>query len=441
MPRCASLFTRSCLLMVFVAVAIYSAQAQYDLAIYNFTGGSDGSAPAAGVVMDRAGNVYGTTYGGGDPPCSGGCGVVYKLSKHGTSWTFSTLYRFRSGADGANPMARVIIGPDGALYGTTLNGGNGHGTVFRLQPPAHFCGSISCPWTETVLYSFKGSSDGGAPLQGDLLFDSTGNIYGTTSEGGSTGCGGFGCGTVYKLTPANGGWKESVVYSFQQPTNSDGAYPAGGLTFDQAGNLYGTTAFGGLYGTDNCSHVTYIIGCGVVFELTPSNQGWTETVLYNFTGSADGGEPECTLLFGRSGQLYGTTQVGGDGKYDAGSGTVFQLAPSDGTWSLTTLESFLGPGTGGPNGGVIQDSSGNLYGATPAALYNGGNDLLGAIFQLTPSGDSWTYNQLYGFANYDNGVYGYEPASQVVMDSAGGLYGTAQIGLYGAGIVWLYPVQ
>jgi len=448
MPTTSSTSVRFCLLVsLFVASVTFAAQTQEYLVIHNFTGGVDGGSPMSGVILDRGGNLYGTTFSGGAGNCSGGCGVVYKMSRRGGSWVFSTLYMFRGGADGWGPAARVVFGPDGALYGTTALGGNGAicnsgcGTVFRLQPPARACASVSCPWTKTILYNFQRGADGGFPYSGDLLFDRAGNIYGTTVEGGSNMCGGFGCGTVYELTPAHGGWQESILYSFHQPGNVDGAAPYGGLIFDQAGNLYGTTSVGGLYGMNLCSHVDYIQGCGVVFELTPSNGSWSESVLYNFTGGSDGGVPESTLLLGPSGVLYGTTAAGGTG-FDLATGTVFQLAPSGAGWSLTTLEAFMGPGTMGPNGGVISDLSGNLFGANPTAITNGGGpDWLGVIFQLSPSGGGWTYNQLYGFPEGFNGDYGMYPASQVVLDNAATLYGTAAGGNYGAGIVWSYPQQ
>ena len=439
MPASLALIRRSCLLVTFIVGGLaFTAQAQEP--IFTFNGGADGGSPMAGVIY-RDGSLYGTTLYGGSLNCPGGCGVVYKLSQHGPSWVLSRLYTFQGGADGANPWARVIFGPDGTLYGTTIYGGNGYGTVFRLQPPAHACASVSCPWIKTTLYSFESVPDGAYPSFGDLLFDQAGNIYGMTSFGGSDACqAGLGCGMVYELTPANGGWQESVLYSFHQPGNTDGAVPDAGLVFDQAGNLYGTTSYGGTFGGSECSHVTDINGCGVVFELTPTNGGWTESVLHNFTGGSDGGSPSGTLLLGPSGALYGTTQVGGEELYE-GPGTVFSLAPSGGSWSLNTIQTFMGPGNPGASGELVASAGGNLFGATPATLYYHGNtDCMGALFELVPGGGGgWTYDQLSCFMNVNNQPYA--PAGQVAMDGDGNIYGTAEGGGFNAGAVWEYSQE
>jgi uncharacterized repeat protein (TIGR03803 family) len=202
-------------------------QAQTLTVLHNFKGGADGSDPAAGLAQDSAGNLYGTTQYGGTGQCNSlpptGCGVVFKLSHRGSGWLFTTLYEFGGPPDGEYPLARVIVGPDGALYGTTSQGGAGSclgqqgcGIVFKLQPPASFCRAFSCPRTETILYSFSSRNDG-FNLTGEVAFDRSGNLYGTTANGGgATGCVDDGCGTVFELTPnGNGTWTKSTIYAFQ----------------------------------------------------------------------------------------------------------------------------------------------------------------------------------------------------------------------------------
>jgi uncharacterized repeat protein (TIGR03803 family) len=248
------------LLMLSVAAALIyvlpmSAQAQTFSVIHNFTGGADGASPFAGVTIDRAGNMEGTAAEGG----SSNWGAAYKLIHSGTGWVVDPLYDFRGGMDGASPESRPIIGSDGNLYGTTFRGGGGTcsdgpgcGTVYRLNPPPTSCRAVLCRWEETVLYRFTGVADGGQPGFGDLLLDSAGNVYGTTTVGGVGNNG-----VVFKLTKTNGSWMGSVVYNFTG--QQDGGGPWGGLIFDAAGNLYGTTTFGGSGRS------------GTVYERTPSN--------------------------------------------------------------------------------------------------------------------------------------------------------------------------
>jgi uncharacterized repeat protein (TIGR03803 family) len=244
--------------------------------LYSFgVGNSDGSKPLAGLVFDKAGNLYGTTYQGG----YNGAGMVFELTpgENGT-WTETVVYNFCSAtncADGKFPEAGLVFDTAGNLYGTTYWGGAGTcvyvcGTVFELTP-------ANGTWTEKVLYSFcsaNACTDGGGP-QASLIFDSVGNLFGTTGGGGSTAqnCGSYGCGIVFELTPGtNGTWTENVLHTFG--TGNDGALPYAGLIFDNAGNLYGTTSQGGRQG---CGY-----GCGTVFEMTPGSNGtWNEKVLYN----------------------------------------------------------------------------------------------------------------------------------------------------------------
>jgi uncharacterized repeat protein (TIGR03803 family) len=309
--------------------------------------------------------------------------------------TEKVLYGFKSGSDGTIPYAGLIFDSRGDLYGTTSGGGSsGNGTVFKLTPS-------NGVWTETLLHTFTGS-DGSFPSAG-LIFDNAGNLYGTTQQGGST----LNTGTVFKLTPSNGVWTETVIYSFKG--GSDGYLPFAGLIFDSVGNLYGTTIGGGAN------------GCGTVFELTPSNGVWTETVIYNFKGGSDGTVPYAGLIFDSGGNLYGTTSGGGS----SGNGTVFELRPSNKVWTEIVIYSFKGGSDGSlPFAGLIFDSEGNLYGATAY----GGADGLGTVFELTPSNGGWMETVLHSFTGGDGQL-----PSSVLTFTAGNLFGTTQ---YGGAIGW-----
>ena len=397
------------LAMVFAltVVASQAAQAQTFNVVHNFTGAQDGAFPLAGLTIDKAGNnIYGTASTGGN-----GSGTVYRLKRSGSNWLFQPLYSFNQ-SDGDFPEARVIIGSDGGLYGTTTYGGAANqGTVFRLRPPVTACKSVLCPWNETVLYAFTGGADGAAPGYGDVLFDKSGNIFGTTSAGGLLTCYLGGCGTVYELTPSGGGWTESVPYSFGTGGSTDGVFPSNGLIADSAGNLYSTTFGGGPLGVG---------GLGTVFELTST----AETIIYAFPGSA--GNPSAGLVFDQQGNLYGATTTGGSG----GGGTVFQLTPSGGTWTENTLYSFTASANCGPYGTLAIDAAGDLYGTT----YCAGANNAGNVFKLTNTGGSWTYTSLYDFTDLSDGGY---PTSSVLLDASGNLYGTAtQGGSQGSGVVW-----
>ncbi len=399
--------------LALTVVLTQSAQAQTYTVLHSFTGGVDGANPWAGLTMDRAGNLYGTTFFGGynagdcDP---GGCGAVFKLTHKGSGWAFSPLYSFLGDNDGASPSARVSIGPNGILYGTTSSGGGWNGgTVFSLRPPAAACKTALCSWNESVLYRFSNSLDGLSPGYGDVVFDQAGNLYGTTYQGGSGPCGGGPCGVVYKLTPSNGGWTESALYSFTGTSGGNGPYA--GVIFDQAGNLYGTTSEGGNGGCNG-------LGCGTVFQLTPSGSGWTENVLYAFQNSSDGANPIGGLIFGPSGSLYGTTSGVGKGK-----STVFELTPSSGNWSFAPLCNLAG--SGGSTASLIMDAAGNLYGTA----LNGGAYGSGSVFKLSPSGEGWTYTSLHDFcAGGPPCSDGAQPWGNVILDANGNLYGTARAG-------------
>jgi len=410
-------------LMIVLTTAVH---AQTFTVLHAFTGQQDGGSPASGLTMDRAGNLYGTTaFGGPSGSCfkGGGCGTVYKLTHTNSGWVLNTLYTFLGGFDGALPQARVIIGPEGSLYGTTTGGGKascsgdnytGCGTVFKLSPPPTACKAALCPWTETVLYRFQGSTDGANPLYGDLLFDQAGDLYGTASAGGVPSCadlGTNGCGVVFKLAPSNGQWNESVLYSF---TNSpDGALPHGGVIFDSAGNLYGTTYWGGnsIYGT--------------AYELSPAGSGWAESILHSFLLN-DGAEfPYGGLIFDSAGNLYGTTF----GVY----GSVFELTPGGGGWTFNLLISLPGQGveTGGSFASPIMDQAGDLYGTT----CTGGVSNFGTVFELMPPlVKNWRYQPLHEFTAGKDGAC---PMGNVIQDANGNFYGTAsEAGEFDRGVVF-----
>jgi uncharacterized repeat protein (TIGR03803 family) len=394
--------------------------------LYSFAGGTnDGSYPTAALVFSKSGHLYGTTSEGGNSTVcglfGGSCGVVFELTPvSGGGWKERVLYEFTGGVDGGTPYAPLVIDSKGNLYGTTnIGGSSGMGTVFEL---ARGSGDT---WTETVLHSFTGGSDGAYPRDGLILKGKS--LYGTTMQGGTgTNCGYFGggsCGTVFKLTDSETGWTESILYSFTG--YSDGGYPYGGVVFDKSGNLYGTTfqngaagdgtvfelmhgngtwtedtvytfsggadgktpyggvildAAGNLYGTTSQAGAD---GGGTVFELTPGSSGWTLTVLHAFTGPPDGNYSEAGLVK-RGNSLYGTTYDGGTGS-SCGAfggepcGTVFRVTYTKANgWTEKVLYSFTG-GTDGalPEDSLILDKAGNLFGTT----LGGGQDW-GVVFKI-----------------------------------------------------------
>ena len=326
--------------------------------LYNFSGG-DGQYLNAGLIMDASGNLYGTTSSGGPT----GLGVVFELVNASGTYTEKTLYSFGSNPDGNGiyPWAGLIMDASGNLYGTTTGGTGGTGSVFELV-------NSSGTYTERVLHSFSGGSDGRGPYAG-LIMDASGNLYGTTTAGGTSGAG-----TVFELVNSSGTYTEKVLYSFTS-TAGDGANPYAGLVMDASGNLYGTTNGGGTG------------GFGTVFELVNTSGTFTERVLHNFSGGSDGSNPLAGLIMDASGNLYGTTS---DTPYaPAAYETVFELSNSSGTWVesllLATGSSCEGLGTiNGANGiwgSLLMDASGNLYGAT----YGGGANNAGTVFSITHS--------------------------------------------------------
>jgi uncharacterized repeat protein (TIGR03803 family) len=390
-------FCVSALIVSFVTCALAMGQAKYEV-FYNFgTNPNDGTAPNGDLVFDKAGNLYGTTPFGGSV-CSSECGTAFELSPSlNGSWTETIIYNFGSD-NGASPHAGLLFDGSGNLYGTTVYGGTGYGIVFELSPP--LAGGM---WTETVLWTFGGPEDGSNPY-GKLVWDDLGNLYGTTAFGGASGSG-----TIFELSPGLGGWTEKVLYTFRTayPDCSDGAAPMAGATFDKFGNLYGTTSFGG------ASHGH---GPGVVYELSPAlGGGWTETTLHRFS-SNNGEEPMSEVSFDRAGNLYGTVYQGA--RY--GCGGVFQMIPKQGTWTEGTLP-FDGNDACSPEAGLFIDNRTNS--AFGTSQY-GGEFNGGAAYELTHHDGVTT---IHSFCSQSACQDGTQPGGALTLN-AGKLYGTTAEG-------------
>ncbi len=397
-----------------LAVAPPSTRAQTFQVLHNFTGGADGGGPMAGVTLDAGGNLYGTTQAGGytGGSCSRyGCGVVYRLKHVGSDWTLTPLYSFHDN-DGNVPVARVVFGPDGSLFGTTYQGGDEeNGVVFNLRPASTVCKEVLCPWTETVIHYFTNNPDGCLPGLGDLTFDSAGNIYGTTEDCGEI-AGIEYNGTVFELTPSSGGWQESILYRIDE--QGVGEYPLNSAILDSQGNLYTTTEY---------SDAPPPNEWGTVIQLVNSF-GWTGSDIHVFTGGpSDGNTVYGGLVFDQAGNLYGDTFLGGENN----GGTVFAMSPSNGGWTFNVIYSFTGSG---PWASLTIDAAGNLYGtSTGSGAYGYGN-----VFKLTPSNGGWTYTSLHDFTGGSDGKL---PVSVVSIDGNGNLYGTtSEGGADGKGVVW-----
>jgi uncharacterized repeat protein (TIGR03803 family) len=409
--------TAATLIMALMLAPSASAAGKYKV-LHRFAGGSDGSAPGAGVVFDSTGNLYTTTRLDG----AYGNGAVVELTPNSDGgWTESVIYSFTGGTDGGAPYGTPIFDVVGNLYSTTSSGGvSGYGTVFMLTPDSD--GS----WTETTLHSFAGGTDGAQPTSG-LIFDAVGNLYGETTKGGRGHCPEYssakGCGTVFELTPnSDGTWTESVLYAFAG--GQDGGFPNwGNPVFDSAGNLYGTTR--------DHAHRGCAAGCGTLFELTPnSGGGWTEHVLHRFN-QKDGGNADGTLIFDATGTLYGTTLTGN--RYNVGA--VFTLTlGSGGKWTERVIHAFTGHKDGGyPYSGVIFGAAGALYGTTNV----GGNHGYGTVFELTPeSGGAWKENVLHAF---EGGKDGQQPCNDVVFGANGNLFDTTTGGSSGGTVFEITP--
>lgn len=405
--------------MLLLLISPIARAADTEKLLYQFRGGvNDGALPLASLVRDKAGNFYGTTMSGGIGPCvyNGipGCGTVFQLSRSGNSWKETVLHKFTRGSDGATPFGALVLDGAGNLYGTaTAGGASGNGVVFQLSP------TQGGAWIETEVHTFAGGTDGSFPAS-TLIFDKAGNLYGTTAfGGGSTVCESNGCGTVYELAKSNGNWIETVLNRFDGSNGQSPEYSS--LTFDQAGDLYGADPFGGT------------TGWGVVFELQNSKGNWAENVLYTFTDSnTDGAIPIGALLRDQSGNLYGTA---GSGEGPA-CGDVFELKQSTGltgAYGFRLLHAFSGSDGCEPFAGLTYDSqNGKIYGTT----FGGGKYDSGTLFVLTPnSGGEWseTVENSFGISGTD----GYAIVAGVILDGSGNLYGTGEFGgADGLGVVY-----
>ena len=398
--------TIACFLFSFcAAVSLRSGGTDTYTKLVDFDGIDNGVAPYMSLVQGLDGNLYGTTSAGG----TYNGGTVFKITPSGTLTTIYSFCLLSGCADGAIPLAGLVLATNGNFYGTTQEGGaNGAGTVFK----------ITAGGTLTTLYSFCSQSncaDGTVPNAG-LVQATNGDFYGTTLAGGNLLCGGFGCGTVFKITP---GGTLATIYSFCSQSNcTDGVDPYAGLVLATNGDFYGTTEFGGA----NC---TLRGGCGTVFRITPSG---TLTTLYSFCpqggGCADGSTPLAGLIQASNGSIYGTTSGGGD----ANDGTVFKITLSG---TFTRFYSFCSQANCADGavpyyGGLIQATDGNFYGTT---LDGGANNNSGTIFQLTPGG---TLTTLYNFCSQINAqnvcTDGYYAAEGLVQDTSGKFYGSTAHG-------------
>ena len=420
------------LLFCLVTLSLSAAQAQTFTVIHSFTGNQDGAQPYASLTLDT-GKLYGTATAGGNrnqqTQCwRVGCGNVFRLTQHNSGWVLDPLYIFQGESDGAAPAGPVNFGPSGLLYGTTFAGGvigsdcdisyAGCGVVFTLQPPPSACHSVTCFWTEKVIYEFVDEEDGFAP-EGALAFDQAGNVYGTTSAGAGGPCG-FGCGIVYQLMRSGSGWAETTLSEYTY--GNEGPAELYGLIIDPTGNLYGASNTGG---TENF---------GSVYEVTRSGSNWETIVLHSFTDLGTGARADGGLVMDVAGNLYGTTADGGA----SGGGIVFELSPSDGGWNYSVITNLVGPGLG-PQGSLAIDAAGNLYGTT----YGGGLFQCGNIFKLMPSGGHWTFTDLHDFTCGDDGG---NPAGGVIVDAGGNIFGTTYmygpsgancaVGANTCGVVW-----
>jgi uncharacterized repeat protein (TIGR03803 family) len=377
--------------------------------------------PTSSLIFDGTGNLYGTTLGGGTGCGGDGCGTVFELSPQaGGGWNETVLHVFHNGdSEGYYPKGGLVVDAAGNLYGVAYYGGSGTncgifggGTAFELSP------TVGGGWREKVLHTFgslPSCADGGNPW-GGMTLDASGNLYGTTVTGGA-----FGWGTVFKLSRTSGGtWNETVLHSFN---GNDGQAPNSRMVFDSAGNLYGTTELAGPY------------FAGTVFELVPGSHGkWNHKLLHAFSETSGGYQPQGTVALDAAGNVYGTTLLGGAGMgCGVGCGTVFELSPTAQGWTKKTLHTFTNNGKDGYRSvsGVILDAAGNLYGTTT----NGGNSTIpscnsfgcGVVFELTlTTGGTWAERILHDFGQFTDD--GEVPEAGLISDAGGHLYGTTSVG-------------
>jgi uncharacterized repeat protein (TIGR03803 family) len=404
MQRNPSIFL-SAFLVFALAVTIpalnVSAFSQTENTLYNFTGGSDGGTPYGGrLIFDPSGNLYGIAIFGG----INDNGVIYELSPAaGGGWTQTVLYSFLGGSDGSNPEGALVFDSLGNLYGGTYAGGtHGQGTIFELSPVS------GGGWTEKILYNFAGGTDG-ANSNGSLTFGPDGSLYGTTVLGGINGMG-----TVFQLSPATGGtWTETVLFTCSQAV---GGEPHGDVVFDSKGNFYTALINDGPF------------NAGAILRLKLVDGTWRTGLIYSFKDDANGGFPLGDLAITPQGRLYGAVETGGS--HDLGA--IFALEPQAGgsVWKETIVHSFGGKGDGRYSAAslsVVLDAAGDLYGVTDA----GGTTRYGVAYKLTPDTGVMKETILYTF----NKTIG-QPIADPVLDSFGNLYGPASLGTDGFGDVY-----
>jgi uncharacterized repeat protein (TIGR03803 family) len=390
--------------------------------IYSFKGGDDGQEPSPELVRGPDGTLFGTTVYGG----AANAGTVFELTPpaaSGGAWTETQLFAFTGGPDASGPQGLTSDGKGGMLglaaYGGIQNAAcpSGCGVIFRLSPPTPSGG----PWTQTVIYSFTGGSDGALPV-GSLVPGPLGVLYGAAAAGGNliVNCRGggspAGCGVLFELTPMPArphAWTYCAIYSFL--SGDDGAGPGGYLVLDKSGAIYGTTLFGGPHNV------------GTVFQLSPAGEGWSETISYSFTGAEDGAYPAALVLDG-NGVLYGAAQDGGASNV----GTVFALSPPSqpgGAWGFMLLQSFNGRDGSYPLGGLTHTAGGDLAGTT----FEGGSAKVqgfGTVFLLkhpAAPGGAWAELLLHRFEDQGDGAY---PFGGLLPGKGRLLYGTTS----GAGV-------
>ena len=382
--------------LALLAMLATSAWASTEKVLWNFSGGSDGSEPWSNYfIADAKGNLYSVTASGG----TYSSGVVFMLTPAGEE---TVLYEFKgqSNGDGAAPHGRLAFDAQGNLYGTTQGGGtNNTGTVYELTP------AQGGGWTEKVLYTFSAAGTDGANPSAGLVIAKDGTMYSTTANGGAGGAG-----ASFSLKRTSKGWKQKVIHSLNYP--GDGGYPYDGLMMDASGNLYGAAPAGGSS------------GYGVIYRLSQGKQGWTETVIHNFTDqNGDGsGLYWIDLISDGAGNIYGATSFGGTNT----TGNVWELvySKSKKTYTESILYEFGASGSGdgnNPYGGLAMDSKGNLYGTT----VNGGTGGIGMVYQLTKQGKTWKETALHEFAG---GADGSQPTGNLYIDGKGRLYGMAEMG-------------
>jgi uncharacterized repeat protein (TIGR03803 family) len=380
--------------------------------LYRFQGGDlDGANPTAGLTLDGAGNLYGVTQSGGQGALchssSNGCGMAFKLTLQSGKWAESATYFFED----EFATGELALDASGNAYGTAMSDLNHQGDVFELSA------STGGKWNHTILHDFlSGTSDGAYPI-GGVTLDSSENLYGATAQ-----VAGGNMGTVFELTSTANVWTEHLLYHFKG--SADGENPQADVTFDSAGNLYGTTYQGG--GINSCT-----LGCGTAYVLKLTTGGWTESLVHSFSNINRGVEPEAALLFDTAGHVFGTAPSGGNG-----GGVVFRLNNRDGVWNYEAAYTFKlydaahGSTDGQTPQGLVMDDSGNLYGTTnrggncPSNTTSG----CGTVFKLTPVSSGWGERILYNFCPETNCVDGSSPVGGPILDSVGNLYGTTTIG-------------